>query len=206
MSVLCHRYKTVLQTASESIAGSYGPSPGILALNLGPVWSNADAYNLFGNNVIEISFKEWESPPGLGICPLDVIFSVCYSISSWLSLNEDHVVVRSFWHQSDFSHAKHSQEPPVPDQSASLPGALTTCKTCVHCLQTSTCCYVCPCRGSNDLPQQMLLSLYSASVLLSMCDASIYTMSAVVLSGRFCICTAAYAQGCPSHTPWQLAT
>lgn len=43
--------------------------------------------------MIEISFKEWESPPGLGICPLDVIFSVCYSISSWLNLNADHVVV-----------------------------------------------------------------------------------------------------------------
>ena len=57
------------------------------------MWSNADAYKLFGDNVIEISFKEWESPPGLGICPLDVIFSVCYSISSWLNLNADHVVV-----------------------------------------------------------------------------------------------------------------
>ncbi len=88
-----HRYKGVLHAASESIADSYGTSSGILALNLGPAWSNSEAYALFGDNVIEISFKEWESPPGLGICPLDVIFSVCYSISSWLNLNDDHVVV-----------------------------------------------------------------------------------------------------------------
>ena len=92
-AVLLCRYKGVLHAASDSIADSYGSSSGILALNLGPVWSNADAYKLFGDNVIEISFKEWESPPGLGICPLDVIFSVCYSISSWLNLNADHVVV-----------------------------------------------------------------------------------------------------------------
>lgn len=90
---LLYRYKGVLHAASDSIAERYGSSSGILALNLGPVWSNADAYKLFGDNVIEISFKEWESPPGLGICPLDVIFSVCYSISSWLNLNADHVVV-----------------------------------------------------------------------------------------------------------------
>lgn len=93
--VLLHRYKGVLHAASDSIAERYGSSSGILALNLGPVWSNADAYKLFGDNVIEISFKEWESPPGLGICPLDVVFSVCYSISSWLNLNADHVVVSS---------------------------------------------------------------------------------------------------------------
>lgn len=90
-----HRYKGVLHAASESIADSYGTSSGILALNLGPAWSNSDAYALFGDNVIEISFKEWESPPGLGVCPLDVIFSVCYSISSWLNLNDDHVVVNT---------------------------------------------------------------------------------------------------------------
>ncbi|KAA6416552.1 MAG: hypothetical protein FRX49_13477 [Trebouxia sp. A1-2] len=93
LSTLSDRYKGVLHAASESIADSYGTSSGILALNLGPAWSNSEAYALFGDNVIEISFKEWESPPGLGICPLDVIFSVCYSISSWLNLNDDHVVV-----------------------------------------------------------------------------------------------------------------
>ena len=91
--LLLRRYKGVLHAASESIAENHSESSGILALNLGPAWGNADAYKLFGDNVIEISFKDWESPPGLGICPLDVIFSVCYSISSWLNLNDDHIVV-----------------------------------------------------------------------------------------------------------------
>ena len=109
--MLVHRYKAVLHAASDSIAEKYGSSSGILALNLGPVWSNADAYKLFGDNVIEISFKEWESPPGLGICPLDVIFSVCYSISSWLNLNADHVVVRSSWPE----HPLHELHNGIPD-------------------------------------------------------------------------------------------
>ena len=62
-------------------------------LNLGPAWLSKEAYGLFNDNVIEIPFKDWESPPGLGICPLGVIFTVCSSIASWLALNEDHVVV-----------------------------------------------------------------------------------------------------------------
>ena len=140
-----HRYKNVLQTASESIAGSYGPSPGILALNLGPVWSNADAYNLFGNNVIEISFKEWESPPGLGICPLDVIFSVCYSISSWLSLNEDHVVVSPPQTQSNSSNVNHSNKASLPHP------CLNTDCTCdlLRSSSISICCQVYRCTGSH---------------------------------------------------------
>ena len=62
-------------------------------LNLGPAWLSPEAYGLFNDTVIEIPFKDWESPPGLGICPLGVIFTVCSSIASWLALNEDHVVV-----------------------------------------------------------------------------------------------------------------
>lgn len=88
------RYKGVLHAASETLAERYGSNSGMLVLNLGPAWGNSDAYKLFQDNVIEIAFKEWESPPGLGICPLDVVFSVCHTTSSWLAQNEDHVVVR----------------------------------------------------------------------------------------------------------------
>lgn len=62
-------------------------------LNLSPVWTKSNVYELFQNNVIEIAFTEWEEPAGLGICPLDVIFSVCHTASSWLAQNETHVVV-----------------------------------------------------------------------------------------------------------------
>ena len=55
---------------------------------------NGDCYQLFRNNVIEIPFKYWESPPGLGLCPLDVLFTICSSISSWLTLHEGNFVVR----------------------------------------------------------------------------------------------------------------
>lgn len=63
-------------------------------LNLGPAWMNGESYALFSDNVIEIPFKYWESPPGLGLCPLDVLFTVCSSISSWLTLHEGNFVVR----------------------------------------------------------------------------------------------------------------
>ena len=79
------------QIASAKESNNYLP----LVLNLGPPWGNSEVYLLFGNNTIEIPFKDWESPPGLGICPLGVIFTVCSSVSSWLALNPANVVVRA---------------------------------------------------------------------------------------------------------------
>ena len=84
----------MLSVGASQIAKLYGTSHEALILNLGPAWLSPEAYGLFNNNVIEIPFKDWESPPGLGICPMGVIFTVCSSIASWLALNEDHVVVR----------------------------------------------------------------------------------------------------------------
>ena len=88
----------MLKSAAKNVQESHGSTGLALVLNLGPAWSNDEAYKLFSNNVIEIPFKDWESPPGLGVCPLDVIFTVCSSIASWLALNEDHFVVRSSLH------------------------------------------------------------------------------------------------------------
>jgi hypothetical protein len=93
--MLRDRYKAVLRGAAAHINRVHGSANGALVLNLGPAWLSGEAYSLFSNNVIEIPFKDWESPPGLGICPLGVIFTVCSSIASWLALNEDHVVVRT---------------------------------------------------------------------------------------------------------------
>jgi len=84
----------VLRAAAACTARAHESTNPALVLNLGPAWLSAEAYVLFDNNVIEIPFKDWESPPGLGICPLGIIFTVCSSISSWLALNDEHVVVR----------------------------------------------------------------------------------------------------------------
>lgn len=92
---LC-RYWDVLRAAAGQIASAKESNNYLpLVLNLGPPWGNSEVYLLFGNNTIEIPFKDWESPPGLGICPLGVIFTVCSSVSSWLALNPANVVVRT---------------------------------------------------------------------------------------------------------------
>ena len=89
------RYWNVLRAAAGQVASAQESNNNLpLVLNLGPTWGNSEVYLLFGNNTIEIPFKDWESPPGLGICPLGVIFTVCSSVSSWLALNPDNVVVR----------------------------------------------------------------------------------------------------------------
>jgi len=90
------RYKESLQAASSFISEAWPDNAEqALVLNLGPAWMNVDSYSLFRNNVIEIPFKYWESPPGLGLCPLDVLFTVCSSISSWLTLHDGNFVVRT---------------------------------------------------------------------------------------------------------------
>lgn len=99
----------MLEAAAKQVQELHGSTGLALVLNLGPAWSNDEAYKLFSNNVIEIPFKDWESPPGLSICPLDVIFTVCSSIVSWLALNEDHFVVCTAQHQHSCSLA-HSRE------------------------------------------------------------------------------------------------
>lgn len=84
-----------LKSAAAQIRASHDRPDLAMVLNLGPTWVKSDAYSLFANNVIEITFKgEYETPPGLGVCPLSVIFEACTSISSWINMDEDNVVVR----------------------------------------------------------------------------------------------------------------
>ena len=98
--LICCRYKESLQAASSFISEAWPDNAEqALVLNLGPAWMNVDSYSLFRNNVIEIPFKYWESPPGLGLCPLDVLFTVCSSISSWLTLHDGNFVVRVISHR-----------------------------------------------------------------------------------------------------------
>lgn len=83
-----------LKAAAAQIRASHDRPDLAMVLNLGPTWVKSDAYSLFANNVIEITFKgEYETPPGLGVCPLSVIFEACTSISSWINMDEDNVVV-----------------------------------------------------------------------------------------------------------------
>lgn len=90
-----HRYRQNLTSASTLIREICGGNLSeVLIINLGPKWMDMSVYSAFGNNVVEVPFTNWESPPGIGLCPLDVLFTVCSSISSWLKLNDDHIVVR----------------------------------------------------------------------------------------------------------------
>ena len=63
-----------------------------MVLNLGPTWIRPDIYDLFNNNVIEIK-GEYETPPGLAIVSLPIMFQACTSIASWLSMDKDNIAV-----------------------------------------------------------------------------------------------------------------
>lgn len=44
--------------------------------------------------VVELPVDIWEAPAGLGLFPLQFVFTVCSQIHQWLSLASDNVVVR----------------------------------------------------------------------------------------------------------------
>ena len=85
-------YRAALAAAASSLDADAGAGRA-LVVNLGPAWSDADAYASFHSSVIELPFRDWECPPGLGIVPLDVAFSVCATLSAWLRLSDSHVAL-----------------------------------------------------------------------------------------------------------------
>ena len=88
-----YRYREHLQGTARAVGRLQGNLNNVMFVNLGPAWSNGETYDIFGKSVIEVPNRAWECPPGLGICPLDVLFMACMNIHRWLILDPDHVVV-----------------------------------------------------------------------------------------------------------------
>ena len=43
---------------------------------------------------MEFPHSFWERPPGLGLVPLHIIFTICSQMHQWLSLSPENIVVR----------------------------------------------------------------------------------------------------------------
>lgn len=66
----------------------------ILVVNLGhsdP--SETLLRTLFDNHVVDLPQAYHDQPPGTSVLPLDVLFSLCSCIKSWLDLSKNNVVV-----------------------------------------------------------------------------------------------------------------
>ena len=91
-------YLQYLHAAAQGLSARLGGSSGLhhaLVINLGPSWPNAEASRTFGDAIPELKNIAWERPPGMGICPLDTLFSACALIHRWLTLQTDNIVVSS---------------------------------------------------------------------------------------------------------------
>jgi hypothetical protein len=64
---------------------------GLLTINLSVPWPAALCDMLY--NVREVANGDFETPPGLGICPLDVLFTTCRLIHAWMSGGPTQAVV-----------------------------------------------------------------------------------------------------------------
>ncbi|KDD72681.1 hypothetical protein H632_c3032p0, partial [Helicosporidium sp. ATCC 50920] len=97
-STLSESYKQHLRELANELRSlrdsTTGPEVGgTQIVNLGPAWRDPAVYSYFNNSVMEFPDKIWERPPGLALCPLHVIFTICSQMHQWLSLASDNVVV-----------------------------------------------------------------------------------------------------------------
>ncbi|KAK9808786.1 hypothetical protein WJX72_003664 [[Myrmecia] bisecta] len=90
---LTDRYKQYLLAAAAGLEEMEPEWDNVMVLNLGPTWSSSEAYKIFKDKVLEPANHSWECPPGLGICGLDALFSVCQQIHRWLAVDDANVVV-----------------------------------------------------------------------------------------------------------------
>lgn len=90
-----YRYHKQLEYAAKYLNMQASGKDKVLVVNLGPSNpSDSILRSLFDNHVVDLPEAYHEMPPGTGVLPLDVLFSLCSCIKSWLELSEENVVVR----------------------------------------------------------------------------------------------------------------
>lgn len=81
-----------LRRAAAECEARHGAAAAML-VTVGPSRSlSVQAYASFLSNVIDLQ-ADWERPLGAGVCGLDKVFEACASVSNWLALDDDHVVL-----------------------------------------------------------------------------------------------------------------
>ncbi|GMH33122.1 hypothetical protein BSKO_00956 [Bryopsis sp. KO-2023] len=88
------RYNRQIESAAKYLNAQTGGNDNVLVVNLGPT-APVDCLlrALFDNHVVELPEAFHEQPPGSGIFPLDVLFTLCSCMKSWLDLSKNHVVL-----------------------------------------------------------------------------------------------------------------
>ena len=90
------RYLQYLHAASGGLItrlGGVSIASHALVINLGPSWPTAEPSHAFEDSISELKNSAWESPPGLGLCPLDTLFAACALVHRWLLLHADNIAV-----------------------------------------------------------------------------------------------------------------
>lgn len=92
-------YKSFLQATGDSVRSRLPPNGSALLVNLGPAWSlqAPDVFNewalAWGQSMREKADCAWETPAGLGLCPLDVLSALCAAVHDHLARSHSNVVV-----------------------------------------------------------------------------------------------------------------
>ena len=90
------RYSAYLAAAAQGLHDSQGDQSRLLIVNLGPAWP--EGLQSQWDNILEPANYAFERPPGLGIAPLSVLFTVCRAMHSWLTASIDNAVVGDSTH------------------------------------------------------------------------------------------------------------
>lgn len=81
-----------LKSAADFFASQRGGLEHVLVMNLGDPWDPSQL-QLFDNRVVDMPCQR-HTAPGSDLIPLDILFTICSSMHSWLRINDKNVTVR----------------------------------------------------------------------------------------------------------------
>lgn len=75
----------------------------VLVMNLGDPWTDSTHLKFFDNRVVDLPSSRRHMAPGSDLIPLDILFTICSSMHSWLQINDKNVIVREYVSKTDVS-------------------------------------------------------------------------------------------------------
>ena len=87
------RRRNQLRSAAEYFSTNCGGLDHVLVMNLGDPWTDPSQLQLFDNRVVDMPTGKHVAP-GSDLIPLDILFTICSSMHSWLRVNDKNVTVR----------------------------------------------------------------------------------------------------------------
>ena len=93
-----------MASAAHYLKTHCGGMENVLVMNLGDPWTDPTQLRLFDHRVVDFPSSGKNVAPGSDLIPLDILFTICSSMHSWLRINDKNVTVSHISLLSDTQH------------------------------------------------------------------------------------------------------